>query len=428
MSALELAQQLNIIYPSNEIYNYPAGFYNYGPIGLRIKNKIIDLWRKHFIYKNNFIEIETTIVTPEIVLKASGHYESFTDPLVKCKSCGKIYRADKLAEAQNLPWNNDVINHLRCECGEKFDKIENVNLMFKTGIGYDQDPAYLRPETAQGIFVDYSRLANRIPIAIAQVGKSFRNEISPRQGLLRLREFYQMEIEYFFEKPEFPGFDRYANKTFRLKIDNQIKEYKAKEFLEIMDNEIMAAFLAMEWEFYTKLGIKEDSMWIRMLNKDEVPHYSKGNFDVEVQTQYGIIEIAGNAYRTNYDLSRHKQYSGKNLKVVNVVEASLGLERLFYVILEQSYSKDRFNFPEPIKPYKAGLFSLTNEDLSWVNEMFDYELYYMDWKGEAIKKINKAMQYGIDKFIIKDLEGFTFYDGKNRRMKLEDIKLLMANR
>lgn len=438
MKALELAQELNIIYPSNEIYNSPAGFYNYGEAGLRMKNRIVNLWRKIFVRRHNFIEIDTSLITPEIVLKASGHYDNFTDPMVRCLKTGNVYRADKIVEEAGKVWDparaDELLKDLRSEYGGEFSKVEYVNLMFKTEIGYGKDQiGFLRPETAQGMFVDFPRFYktyNRLPLAIAQVGKSFRNEISPRRGLIRLREFNQMEVEYFFDptNPTFKNFEMYANRKFRIKRrgDNKIIEMSTPEFLEkVMDNQIMAAFLAMEWEFYTKLGLDPNKMWIRELEAHETPHYSKGNFDVEVLTEFGIVEIAGNAYRSNYDLSRHKQYSGATFPTPHVVEASLGLERLIYVILEQGFREDWFEFNHIVGPYDFLFITLPGLDgyEEYIRLIERYDVLYIEGKGEAIKKINRARRMGVNRVLIKDILGYTFFNGeKNKRLsQLEEV-------
>lgn len=437
MNTLELAQALNIIYPSNEIYNYPAGFYNYGEIGLRIKNRIIKLWRDIFVRRHNFLEIDTALITPEIVLKASGHYDNFTDPMVRCKKTGTPYRADKLIEAAGKVWDpakaNELLKDLRSEYGGEFTEVQYVNLMFETQIGYGGDQkAFLRPETAQGMFVDFARyykVLNKLPIAIAQVGKSFRNEISPRRGLIRLREFNQMEVEYFFDpnNPIFKNFEMYENVEFNIKRRgrDRIEKINVNRFLnEVMNNKIMAAFLAMEWEFYKKLGLDENKMWIRELESNEVPHYSKGNFDVEVITDYGVIEIAGNAYRSNYDLSRHKEYSKGSFPTPHVIEASLGLERLFYVILEQSFRGDRFEFNKYTRPYDFLFITIGGVDgyQDYLKLIEKYDVLYLDQKGEAIKKIKRAKEIGVNQVLIKDLIGYTFYDGeKNHRINFVDV-------
>ncbi len=443
MKALELAQELNIIYPSNEIYDSPAGFYNYGEIGLRMKNRIINLWRKIFVRRHNFIEIDTSLITPEIVLKASGHYDNFTDPMVRCMKTGNVYRADKIVEEAGKTWDpekaDELLKDLRSEYGGEFSKVEYVNLMFKTEIGYGRDQiGFLRPETAQGMFVDFPRFYktyNRLPIAIAQVGKSFRNEISPRRGLIRLREFNQMEVEYFFDpnNPVFKNFEMYTNRKFRIKRrgKDNIEEMTVSDFLkEVMDNQIMAAFLAMEWEFYTELGLDQRKMWIRELEAHETPHYSKGNFDIEVMTEYGVIEIAGNAYRSNYDLSRHREYSKLSFPTPHVVESSLGLERLLYVILEQGFRNDHFEFNTKVRPYDFLFITLSGLDghEEYLKLIDKYDVMYIDGKGEAIKKINRARKIGVNRVLIKDLIGYTFFDGiKNRRLThLEDVFNIIA--
>ncbi|NPA22177.1 MAG: glycine--tRNA ligase [Candidatus Micrarchaeota archaeon] len=437
MNAVELAQSLNIFYPSNEIYGSIAGFYNLGPVGLKLKNRIVDLWRYMFVKAHNFVEIETALVTPEIVLKASGHYDSFTDPITQCKECGAVYRADKLIEEKGQKWvpekAEELIAQERCPaCEGELTPPKEVNLMFETRIGYGgKNVAFLRPETAQGIFTDFPRLYkyyNKLPLAIAQVGKSFRNEISPRKGLTRAREFHQMEIEYFFQpnNPRFPHFERYKDKSFRLKQGDQVFWITAQEFVEkVMDNEIMAAFLALEWEYYVALGLDPNKMWIRELEKDEVPHYSQGNYDVEVETQYGILEIAGNAYRTDYDLSRHKEFSKKKFPTPHVVEASLGIERLLYVMVEQAFKGDHFEFSPLAQPYDVALFGINAKIKPWEAlrflSSFDIEVLFLDQKAPPIKKIEKAKEIGVKEFVIQDYLGYTLYDGKNERLSLPEI-------
>ncbi|MEM4331355.1 MAG: glycine--tRNA ligase, partial [Candidatus Anstonellales archaeon] len=373
----EIALSRLIFYPSNEIYGSIAGFYEYGPIGVLIKRNIISLWRKLFIESENAYEIETAIVTPSIVLEASGHVSEFTDPVAECSKCGYKTRADKLAEEQidGFLWNGNinelkaVRKRLKCpKCMAEIKDIYTINLMFPTFIGYDGTKAFLRPETAQGMFTSFPRfykIAGKLPFAIAQVGKSFRNEISPRKGLIRLREFHQMEFEYFFN----PSFDRHnafndikhVSFNFKHRGEDRIVKENAQSLVEKgICSEIFAYYLAKQWLFFSNVGIKD--MWFRHLEKFETPHYSKGNIDLEVKTSYGIIEIAGNAYRTDYDLSKHMQYSKQDLTVVeegkaftpHVFEMSIGLERTLFCILEHCFVEKGqkewawFKFPSSI--------------------------------------------------------------------------------
>jgi len=393
----ELALKRSFFYPSNECYGATAGFYDYGPIGVQTKRKIENLWRRIFIKEEGYLEVESSIVTPEIVLKASNHVDSFTDPVAECEKCRTKVRADSYIadNVKGYEWDGKSLEDLdreiakrglKCpKCGGNFSKVQKFNLMFATGIGGERAPAYNRPETAQGIFTAFPRLfrnhGTQLPLAVAQVGRSFRNEISPRKGLVRMREFTQMELEYFFDpqKPNYHKFKEVAGYRMRFKINNEIKMLGAEEAIRnnIVPNEIFAYFLAKEWEFYKAVGIKEDAMWFRVLGADETPHYSKRNIDMEVQTSYGIIETIGNAYRTDFDLSQHAKYSGENFEVniegrkfiPHVFEVSMGVDRLFFCLLEHCFKEasgekewEWFDLPPAIAPYDAAVYPLMKRD------------------------------------------------------------------
>jgi glycyl-tRNA synthetase len=212
----DLAKRRGIYWPSFEIYGGVAGFYDFGPIGVLIKKGIIDLWSKFFIYlQENVIELETPIINPRVVFKASGHEEHFTDPVIECSNCGRIFRADHIikeltgidVEGFKLHEIDEVIKkyNLRCpDCGGVFKPAMSALLLFTTEIGpYKGSLGYLRPEHAQGMFINFAKMlrivGEKIPLGIAQIGKVARNEISPRQALIRLREFTIMEVEFFFD-------------------------------------------------------------------------------------------------------------------------------------------------------------------------------------------------------------------------------------
>lgn len=405
---MQIALRRGILFPAAEIYSPVGGIYDLGPVGKAIKERIIRLWRSIFIERNGFLEIETSLILPEPVLKASGHLDHFSDPITTCRFCGEKFRADHLLQENNVNTEGksiDEINQIlkvadiKCpKCGKKgFTDVEFFNLMFKTNIGpIEGNPAYLRPETAQGIFLSFPRLFRvygKLPIAIGQVGKSFRNEISPRQGFMRLREFTQMELEYFFD-PSNPGMKlgKIAEKKVPVltresqeaaRKENrqpEIENLTVRELIEkrIAPNEPVAFFLGLATEFYERCGIKEGKLRFRHLFQDEVPHYSGGNFDPEVETSYGMIELAGIAYRTDYDLKSHSHLSGKDLSVTlpdgrriipHVVEPSLGVERLIWAILEHSYRpKDEihdwewFDLPPELSPYDVAVFPLMKKD------------------------------------------------------------------
>ncbi|MBI4399306.1 glycine--tRNA ligase, partial [Candidatus Micrarchaeota archaeon] len=404
---MEIALKRGFLIPSNEIYGHIAGFYDYGTVGCALKRRIENLWRDMFIKKEGFFEIETVTILPEIVLEASGHVSNFADPLVSCLNCKKKFRADHLigdktkekAEGLKPEELNALIEkyNLRCpECKGELEPVKWFNLMFKTNIGaIEGHIAYSRPETAQGIFVNFPRIfrahGSKLPLGIAQIGKSYRNEISPRQGLLRLREFTQMELEYFFNPKDQAHQNFKSVQDFMLKIytkEEQLKrsekslEITAKDAVKegIIPNEILAYFMVQETQFYQKLGIPYEMFRFRHMLPEETPHYSKGNFDLEVNTSYGWIESIGNAYRTDYDLKNHSEKSKKDLSALiegegkimpHVVEPSFGVDRLFWCLLEACYRKsggaekrdwEWFDFLPRIAPYTIAVFPLMKKD------------------------------------------------------------------
>ena len=463
---MEIALNRLIFFPSHEIYGGKAGFYDFGNVGARIKRKIENYWREFFVRKHNFYELEGAIVTPEIVLKASGHVEEFTDPAVACKKCGKKYRADKLVEEKEKSYvfdgNKEKLEEkikelgIKCKaCKGELGEVFFINLMFPTQIGYDGDKAYLRPETAQNIFTSFSRVfkvEKKLPIAIAQIGRSFRNEISPRNVLVRLREMTQMEIEYFFEegKDEVEGWEKVKDKKFRIKLqgEKEARWLSGEEFLKYFDNKILAFFLVKEWEFYANLGLKEDKMWFRFLEDNETPHYSKANVDMEVETSFGVIEIAGNAYRTDYDLKRHAEFSKKNIEVniegrkfiPHVVELSMGVDRLMFCLLEHSFVKNEkgwsyFSISPLIAPYEVSVYPLMKKDglkekAKEVEEMLKerFDVYYRE-SGSIGKRYARGDEIAIPYAITIDyqsLEDDTVTlryrdDGKQERIAIKDL-------
>jgi glycyl-tRNA synthetase len=398
---VELALTRSFFFPSNEPYGSVSGFYDYGPTGVLIKHKIEKLWRQMFLKNEGFHEIETSLVTPEAVLIASGHVSSFADPVTECRKCKTAIRADTLVEEKHYKFHGErwdgklesldkIIEEkkLTCpSCEGELGKTFMFNLMFQTGIGGSRAAAYCRPETAQGIFTAFPRIARnhgaKLPIGVGQVGRSFRNEISPRKGLSRMREFTQMELEYFFNPADdkYKGFAHVADYKMKIKIKDKLSEMTAKEMVEqkVASNEPMAYFLVLAWEFYRKLGLNDEKMALRLLESEETPHYSERNIDMEIDTSYGTLETFGNAYRTDFDLGAHAKQSGKDFSVFieaekkrlvpHVVELSLGVDRLFLCMLEHCYREksegkdwEWFDFPPDIAPYHVTVFPLMRKD------------------------------------------------------------------
>lgn len=449
----ELALTRSFFFPSNEPYGSLSGFYDYGPVGVLMKKKIENLWRNIFIKSSGFHEVETSIITPEPVLKASGHVSSFADPVLECSICHTRIRGDTLVEdvlveKHGEKWNgkletiDQIVKEkdLRCpvnDCGGAFGKAYMFNLMFKTGIGGDRSAAYPRPETAQGIFTAFPRLFRnhgaKLPLAMGQVGRSFRNEISPRKGLVRMREFTQMELEYFFNPSEdgITGFEAIADMKLRMKIKGKIVVKTPRQLVteSIASNQIMAYMLAKEWMFYQLIGVSEPKMYFRVLDPHEVPHYSKANIDMEVQTSYGVIETIGTAYRTDFDLSQHSKESGSDFSVFlqeekkklipHVVEASLGVDRLFFTILEHCFrekTKEKdwewFDFPPSIAPYDVAVFPLMKKDglpekaeelSAMLRETSGLDVFYQQ-SGSIGKRYARADEIGIPAAVTIDYD------------------------
>ncbi len=406
----ELALKRSFFFPSNEPYGGIAGFYDYGPVGVLIKHKIENLWREMFIKNEGFLEIQSSLITPEPVLIASGHVANFSDPVVECLKCKTRIRADHLAEEKHYEkqggrWDGklETLDQIIADqkivcprCQGSFGKAYKFNLMFATQIGGERVPGYSRPETAQGTFTAFPRLfrnhGTKLPLAVGQVGRSFRNEISPRKGLVRMREFTQMELEYFFDplKDKHEIFDSLSTQSLTMMIGGVKKEMTSGEIVKekVTANEIMAYYLVRGWEFYKRAGVDTSKMYYRVLDQNELPHYSKGNIDMEVETSYGAIETIGNSYRTDFDLSQHAKQSGKDFSVhvdgrkivPHVFEIAMGLDRLFFCILEHCFrdkdEKDEagnwkhgtakewewFDFPAIIAPYHVAVFPLMSKD------------------------------------------------------------------
>ena len=414
---MKLLDRRGYIFRSAELYGGSSGFYDYGPLGFKLKQNLINLWREKLMSDFKIYEIETSTILPESVLKASGHVDHFVDPLIECKQCNNRFRADHIIE-ENLGINAEGFSleeldskihgaDLRCpKCGGKLGESKWFKLMFELNVGATTgNTAYLRPETAQGIFINFLNVVRsmrpKLPFGIAQVGRSYRNEISPRQGLIRMREFNQMEIEFFFDPEEEIRLEK-LNGKIRIKTRDDQKtnsepsEYNFEETCEITLNKYMAYFMFKEAELMDVIGVPRDKWWFRHVTPEETPHYSGGNFDLEVQFDFGVKEIVGNAYRTDYDLKNHSRHSGVNLRmqtdgkmvVPHVVEPSIGLERLFFTTLYFAYRKEGkewewLDLPEKIVPEKYAVMPLIKKDANQVRIAREIEKRLNAWYDES---------------------------------------------
>lgn len=397
-NVIKLALERGFYFPSCEVYSDAmAGFWEYGPSGVSIKNKFLELWRREIVRRDDMMEIDGSQIMSQSVFEASGHLENFADPIVQCEGCGSTFRADRMIYEDagvEIPENAEVAefdlaitkNKITCSrCGGTLGKARRFNMMFSVGVGADGEPAYLRPETCQSIFVDFPRIFKtmrvRLPQGIAQVGKSFRNEISPRQSVLRLREFYQAEVEVFCNPAgldSLPKFDQVAGAKIIIKGADGSTEMTCAGAVEsgAVPNKFVAYYLGILAEFYGKTGIDMSRVRFRRLGKREKAFYAETAFDFEVETELGWLELVACNYRSDYDLSCHAKKSGTKFEVMDgetkvlphVFEMSMGIDRSLYAILEHSITHDRANERTvlALKPYLApvhvGILSLVKKD------------------------------------------------------------------
>ena len=397
-NVMKLALERGFYFPSCEVYgDSQAGFWEYGPNGVSIKNKFLELWRQQLVRRDRMLEIDGSQIMSKSVFEASGHLGNFADPIVKCKECKSTFRADKLIvdaseieiqESSDLNEFDNVIKEkaISCpKCNGSLDNTKKFNMMFKVGIGPEEEEAYLRPETCQSIFVDFPRLfktmRGKLPIGIAQVGKSFRNEIAPRQSLLRLREFYQAEIEVFCNPNKLDVLDKFSeieNTTLRIQNEQEVVTVTCKQAVEsgIIPNKFVAYYLGLLSEFYEKTGIDMNKSRFRKLGEKEKAFYAEVAFDFEVETTIGWLELVACNYRSDYDLSSHAKKSKEKFEVMDndekvlphVFEISMGIDRSLYCVLEHGYRDDKENerVVLSIRPYLApvhvGILSLVKKD------------------------------------------------------------------
>ena len=336
----ELARRRGFLWPAFELYGGAAGFFDYGPLGAPLKRRIEDIWRQYFVIQEGFAEIEAPTIGVEGIYQASGHLSGFSDPLTGCKECKEVYRADHLikhiVEVPDALSNEEIYktiqeNEIGCpECGGQLTEVYEFNLMFKTMIGPgNKMTGYMRPETAQGMFINFPRLLryfrDSLPFAAVQIGKSYRNEISPRQGVIRLREFTQAEAEIFID-PRDKTHPRFGEiRDIRMKFYSQAAQEKGVEeemtFGEAVErgvvaHQALAYYVARTYQFLLAIGVAPDKLRFRQHKADEMAHYAADCWDAEVfLDRLGWIEIVGVADRTDYDLKAHAATSKVNLSV-----------------------------------------------------------------------------------------------------------------
>lgn len=395
-----ISRRRGIFYPASEIHKGPAGFYDYGAAGTRIKRRLEDHWRRFFLKSlgENFHEIDPCLIMPAQVFKASGHLTHFADPLAECPKCGLVQRADTILEQQL----HESFEGLRPEelgaliekhgvkcpaCKTLLKPKGTLNLMFKVPVGHaGEADAYLRPETAQGAYVSFKReyLANRehLPLGLAVIGKAFRNEISPRQGLFRVREFTQAELQIFFNPDEInkhERFDEIADKVLQLvpaaTRDKGLCKVSCKELSKSVPK-LYVYYMARVQEFFETIGVPADKIRFFEMNDEERAFYNKMQYDVEVLVESlgGFRECGAVHYRTDYDLTGHSRVSGQDLGVnkdgkkftPHVIELTFGIDRTLFALLDlglrEQEQRTYFALSKHVAPFDAGIYPLVNKD------------------------------------------------------------------
>lgn len=415
------AKNTGFVFQGSEIYGGLSNTWDFGPYGVLLKDAIKRAWQKKFLHESaNNVELQAAILMNPKVWQASGHLSSFSDPLMDCKDCKTRHRADQLIEeasnGQVSPegWSNIEMeqyikeNNISCpNCGShNFTSIRQFNLMFKTFQGILEDAKstiYLRPETAQGMFVQFKNIQRtyrkKLPFGIGQIGKSFRNEITPGNFIFRTREFEQMEMEYFVKPGE----------------DDQWFDYWRN--------------FCMEW--ILSLGAKKENLRFRDHTKEELSFYSKATSDIEYKFPWGFGELWGIANRTNYDLTRHQEVSGKDLSYLDpntnekylpyVIEPAVGVERLFFMFFTDAYDEEELangdtrvvmHFSPILAPIKAAILPLRQkvhgdmaEELR--QKLAKYFMVQIDVSGSIGKRYRRQDEIGTPFCLTIDDESLT---------------------
>lgn len=398
---VSLAKRRGFIYPGSDIYGGLSGTWDFGPLGVTLKRNIMQLWWKMFVEeREDMYGVDAAILMNQKVWKASGHVDTFTDPLVECSNCHGRFRADKI-DTSKCP-----------TCGKEgtFGEARQFNMMFKTNVGPVDDEAsisYLRPETAQGIFTNYRNILDSfypdLPFGVAQQGKAFRNEISPRDFIFRSREFEQMEIEYFVDPS------------------------KWEESFEHWRQQV--------WKWTQALGLPDDMVHELEVEEKDRAHYSKRTIDFEFDFSIGKEELLGLAYRTDFDLANIARESGKNMEytvkgtdtkfVPHVIEPSFGVERAIMAVLTAAYREDEVNgekrtylaLPEHLAPVKFAVSPLVRnkpELVAKAREVYDalkkkYGAVMWDDNGNIGKRYRRQDEIGTPHCVVVDFT--TLEDG-----------------
>ena len=468
------------VFRSADIYGGLSGFFDYGPLGVELKNNLKNSWYKFVVRdRANVVAQDGSIITNPKVWKASGHLDNFADLILTAKDSKTKLRADQFVEDQlNINAEGmsaeDLSKLIKKKNltfkGEEFEEIKDFNLMFSTKIGASAEAteSYLRPETCQSIFPNFKLIMEtsrqKLPFGIAQIGKAFRNEISPRDFLFRMREFEQMELEFFIhpdEKTCKELTDEHRELQFQF-LSAEIQDQGKQDLVMITLNDILAKGLLTEWHgywiaemyfWYTKvLGIRVENLRVREHMKKELSHYSSATFDLDYKFPFGFKELQGIANRGCYDLQQHAQHSKQKLEafdeqsqksvIPSVIEPSQGLDRLFLVMLFEAYDPNErgnivLHLPPKLAPYYCAVFSLVrNKPEIAVKADEVYEMLrknfpcFIDVNGSVGRRYARADEIGVKYCITIDFESLedscvTIRDREStrqERVKISELK------
>ncbi len=401
---MDIAKRRGFFWQASSVHGPIAGFYDYAHLGSSLKRKWENEWRSFFLaLDDNFHEIQVCQIMPEEVFKASGHLESFIDPTVRCKKCGNVERADHVIsdkiegsfEGVSLEKMSEIIraHKIRCpKCGGEFAEVGILNMMFplEIGTGKAKRTGYLSPETAQGAYVnfklEFEALRRRLPLGLAIVGKAFRNEISPRNSLIRQREFTQAELQIFVDAETVSGHPRFSEvEGYKLRLfpaknrkSGKVEEVSCKQALESagLPRFYLYHMAKVQQFFLEHLRLPAERFRFKQLTDEEKAFYNKYHWDVELNLESvgGFTEVAGVHYRTDHDLTGHQRVSGESMElnvdgrrfIPHVLELSFGVDRNVYALFELALREEKERtvmcFPRRVSPFDAGLFPLVSKD------------------------------------------------------------------
>ncbi|MBU7027121.1 MAG: glycine--tRNA ligase [Theionarchaea archaeon] len=437
MSLMDVALRRGFFYPSSEIYGGSAGFYDFGHLGVLLKRKFENTWRTYFLgLDQNFVEIDTCTIMPEVVFEGSGHLKSFNDPLTECMSCHVRWKADLLLEENEVEAEGLTAeemskalneNDITCpKCRGSLSEVRWFNMMFELTLGAAEgsEKAYLRPETAQGCYVSFKRMyevmRNQMPLGLAIIGRAYRNEISPRQGFYRLRELNQAELQIFFDPDDLdahPCYSAVEDQIIRVYSVTDREQGKVRE-IPLKDVDVpkfYGYYMAKVQDFYLKiLKVPKELFRFRELSEEEKAFYNKIHWDMEIYTESlnGFKEAGGIHYRTDHDLSGHQKGSKRKMEinvqgkkfVPHVLELSFGVDRNLLMLMDLAYTEEKertvFKFPGVVAPYTVAVFPLVKKD--GLTE-FSYEICldlkkefdaFFDDKGSIGKRYRRQDEIG----------------------------------